>query len=299
MRVLLLGRNGQVGWELQRSLSSIGQLISLDARSTEYCGDLFDLAGLSATINRIRPHVIVNAAAYTAVDKAESEPQRAKSVNSDAPKIIAEQAKLLGIFFVHFSTDYVFAGETNKPRNECEEANPLNVYGATKLAGEDAIRASGCRHVILRTSWVHSARGHNFIKTILRLAQEKSEIEIVNDQFGAPTGADLIADVCSHVIRSVYDKPDLDGLYHIAASGETSWYQYARHIIDHLETNAQHIRLKLNTLAPIAATDYLSAAVRPKNSRLDTRKLQTTFGLTLPDWRVGVDRALTEILERL
>ena len=231
MKILLLGKNGQVGWELQRSLAPLGELIALDRHSADLCGDLGNLAGLAATVQRVRPDVIVNAAAHTAVDKAESEPELARTLNALAPGVLAREAASLGALLVHYSTDYVFDGSGQRPWAESDAPAPLNVYGQTKLEGEQLIQAAGPRHLILRTSWVYAARGGNFAKTMLRLARERDSLNVIDDQWGAPTGAELIADASAHAIRQVLQRPADAGLYHLTASGETSWCGYANTVL--------------------------------------------------------------------
>ena len=224
MKILLFGANGQVGWELQRSLSPLGELIALDRRNTGLCGDMADLKGVLDTVRRVAPDVIVNAAAYTAVDKAESDSEAAQIVNAAAPGVLAQAASEVGAWLVHYSTDYVFDGGGSKPWVETDPTGPLNVYGKTKLEGEQRIARQCANHLIFRTSWAYAARGGNFAKTMLRLAQERGTLNVINDQFGAPTGADLIADVTAHAIAHVMRKPEAAGLYHLAASGETTWF---------------------------------------------------------------------------
>lgn len=298
MKLLLLGKNGQVGWELQRSLAPLGEVLALDSASQAYCGDLNDLPGLAATVQRFAPDVIVNAAAYTAVDKAESESQLAYRINADAPAVLAREALRLKALLVHYSTDYVFAGLGDQPWQESDPVAPLSVYGASKLAGEQAIAASGCAHLILRTSWVYSARGNNFATTMLRLARERESLAVIDDQFGAPTGAELLADVTAHVIRSVLADPQLAGIYHLAATGETTWCRYARFVLEQAEHAGMNLKVTPAMVEAIGTEAYPTPARRPGNSRLDTRKLQKAFALSLPDWKVGVTRMLAEILEK-
>ena len=293
MKILLLGKNGQVGWELQRSLAPLGELIAVDRHEG---GDLSDSAGLLACVRECKPQVIVNAAAYTAVDKAESEPDVANQINAVAPGLLAREALALGALLVHYSTDYVFDGSGDRPRSEEAPTAPLSVYGASKLAGEDAIRASGCEHLILRTSWVYAARGGNFVKTMLRLAAEREQLKVISDQIGAPTGADLLADLSAHMIAATRSRPELSGTYHAVASGETSWHAYARHVIEFARTRGTPIRVAADQILAIPTSDYPTPARRPLNSRLDTAKLQQRFGLRLPHWQQGVERMLNEIL---
>lgn len=298
MKILLLGKNGQVGWELQRSLAPLGELLALDSKSHDYCGDLNDLDGLAATVQRFAPDVIVNAAAYTAVDKAESEPEQAQRVNTEAVAVLAREAQQLGSLLVHYSTDYVFAGDGQQPWREDDAVAPLNQYGASKLAGEQAILASGCQHLILRTSWVYAARGNNFAKTMLRLASERDSLNVIDDQFGAPTGAELLADVSAHAIRAVRQQPQLGGLYHLAAGGETTWHSYARFVLEQAAAAGIALKVAPQQVAAIATSAYPTAAQRPLNSRLNTDKLQQAFALQLPDWQAGVARMLSETLEK-
>ena len=295
MKILLLGKNGQVGWELQRSLSVLGEVVALDRHSTP-CGDLSQPERLAQTVRELRPDVIVNAAAHTAVDKAESEVDLARTLNAAAPAALAQAAAETGAWLVHYSTDYVFNGSGNTPWQEGDATGPLGVYGQTKLEGEQAISASGCKHLIFRTSWVYAARGGNFAKTMLRLAQERERLTVINDQHGAPTGADLIADVTAHAIRSAQHKPELAGLYHLVAGGETTWHGYASHVIAHARELRPDLGWKVNDIAPVETSAFPTPAKRPQNSRLNTQKLQQAFGLNLPHWQLGVDRLLAEIL---
>ena len=294
MKILLLGKNGQVGWELQRSLSVLGEVVALDRHDAG--GDLSDSVALVAAVRTHQPQVIVNAAAYTAVDKAESDPAAATQINATAPGLLAVEAKTLGALLVQYSTDYVFDGSGDQPRDELAATGPLSVYGATKLAGEDAIRASGCAHLILRTSWVYAARGSNFAKTMLRLAAERNQLKVIADQIGAPTGADLLADLTAQMIPPALARPDLSGTYHTAAAGSTSWHAYAQHVIEFARARTLPLKVAADQVLAIPTTDYPTPATRPLNSRLNTAKLKVAFGLTLPPWQQGVDRMLNEIL---
>ena len=296
MNILLFGKGGQVGWELQRSLSVLGQVTALDFDSTDHCGDFANPAGVADTVRALRPDVIVNAAAHTAVDKAESEPALAHTLNATTPGVLAQEAARLGAWLVHYSTDYVFDGSGSRPWVEADTPAPLSVYGATKLAGEQAIQQSGCQHLILRTSWVYAARGGNFAKTMLRLAQERERLTVIDDQWGAPTGADLLADVTAHAISHLRQRPQDGGLYHCAAGGETNWNLYAKYVLAQASQAQAAINIKAKEVAPVPTSAFPTPARRPHNSRLDTRKLQATFGLTLPPWQHGVARMLTEIL---
>lgn len=298
MKILLLGKNGQVGWELQRSLAPLGELVALDASSQEHCGDLTDLVGLAKTLRDVAPDVIVNAAAYTAVDQAESEPELAHAVNAKAPALLAQAAKAGSAWLVHYSTDYVFDGGGNQPWLESDVAKPLSVYGASKLAGEQAIMDTGCKHLIFRTSWAYAARGRNFAKTMLQLAQQREQLKVINDQIGAPTGADLLADVTAHALRLVMQQPQLCGLYHLAASGETSWHAYATFVIEQARQAGLAVKVAPSAIHAVASSEFPTAARRPLNSRLNTSKLQNTFGLQLPQWQIGVKRMLAEVLEK-
>ena len=297
MKILLFGKNGQVGWELQRSLSPLGELVALDFDSPgPLTADFSRPETLAATVRAVGPAIIVNAAAHTGVDSCESELERAHTLNADAPAVLAQEAKALGAWLLHYSTDYVFDGTGHQPRTEDAPTGPLSVYGRTKLDGEEAIRASGCRHLILRTSWVYAARGANFAKTMLRLAQERERLAVIDDQVGAPTGADLLADVSAHVLRAALERPEVSGTYHAVAAGETSWHGYARHVIEFARAMGRPIKVAPDAIAPIPTSAYPTPAARPKNSRLDTTRLRTTFGLALPPWQAGVERMLTEVL---
>lgn len=299
MKILLLGKNGQVGWELQRSLSPLGELVALDRHSSPAdggCGDLDQLEQLRQTVLTLCPDVIVNAAAHTAVDKAENEPELARTINALAPSVLAEAAHAVGALLVHYSTDYVFDGSGTTPWAEDAPTGPLSVYGRTKLEGERAIQTSGCRHLILRTSWVYAARGGNFARTMLRLAGERERLTVIDDQWGAPTGADLIADVTAHAIRHTLRAPETTGVYHLAAAGETTWNGYARFVLDMARALKPDLALKAQEVAPVPTSAFPTPAQRPLNSRLDTSRLRDTFQLTLPHWQIGVRRLLAEIL---
>ena len=298
MKILLLGKNGQVGWELQRSLAPLGEVLALDRHSSHFCGDLSQPERLAQTVLAYRPDVIVNAAAHTAVDKAESEPDLARTLNAHAPAALAQSAAQIGAWLVHYSTDYVFNGQGEKPWQETDATGPLSVYGQTKLEGEQAIVATCAKHLIFRTSWVYAARGGNFARTMLRLAAERERLTVIDDQRGAPTGADLIADITAHAIRQVMGLPEasLAGIYHLVAGGETSWHGYASHVIAQARIHKPEMGLKVTEIAPVPTSAFPTPAQRPINSRLDTRKLENGFGLVLPPWQQGVNRLLTEIL---
>lgn len=291
-RILLLGPTGQVGWELQRSLAPLGDVLTA-ARAEG--ADLADPVALAERVRQIRPDVIVNAAAYTAVDRAETDTVVARQVNAQAPAALAAVARDSGAWLVHYSTDYVFDGSGDQPRDEDAATAPLNVYGQTKLEGEQAIQASGCRHLVLRTSWVYAARGGNFARTMLRLAGERDSLKVVNDQIGAPTGADLIADVTAHMLRTALREPDAQGLYHLVAGGETSWHAYACHVIDWARRHGHPVKVAPEAIEAVGSEAFPTPARRPRNSRLSTQRLRERFDLQLPHWTSGVERMLAEI----
>ena len=296
MNILLFGKGGQVGWELQRSLSVLGTVTALDFDSTEHCGDFSRPQSVADTVRALRPDVIVNAAAHTAVDKAESEPEFARTLNATTPGLLAEEAARLGALLVHYSTDYVFDGSGTRPWVETDAPAPLSVYGRTKLEGEQRIQASGARHLILRTSWVYAARGGNFAKTMLRLAQERDRLTVIDDQWGAPTGADLLADATAHAVRHLQRRPEDAGLYHLVAAGEANWHAYARCVIEQAQRLRPELKITAREVAAVPTSAFPTPAVRPHNSRLDTRRFQSTFGLALPHWQAGIARMLAEIL---
>ncbi|MEI2623250.1 MAG: dTDP-4-dehydrorhamnose reductase [Giesbergeria sp.] len=296
MNILLFGKGGQVGWELQRSLSVLGHVTALDFDSQDHCGDFSNPDGIAQAVRALNPDVIVNAAAHTAVDKAESEPELAQLLNATTPGVLAEEAARLNAWLVHYSTDYVFDGSGSRPWVETDRPAPLSVYGRTKWEGEQRIQQSGAKHLILRTSWVYAARGGNFAKTMLRLAQERERLTVIDDQWGAPTGADLLADVTAHAIRHLQARPQDGGLYHCVAAGETNWNLYAKEVLAQVALAQPAIKLKATEVAPVPTSAFPTPAARPHNSRLDTARLQNTFGLTLPPWQQGVARMLREIL---
>ncbi len=299
MKILLLGKNGQVGWELQRSLATLGEVIALDFDSPgPLSADFSRPESLAATVRAVEPDVIVNAAAHTAVDKAESEPALARAINAEAPAVLAREAAARGAWLLHYSTDYVFDGSGDAPRGEDAPTGPLNVYGLTKLEGEQAIRASGCRHLILRTSWVYGARGGNFARTMLKLAQERDQLRVIDDQIGAPTGADLLADLSALMLRTACSDASVAGTYHAVASGQTSWHGYASHVIDFARAAGVPVKVATGAIEAVPTSAFPTPAKRPLNSRLATARLRSRFGVVLPDWRHGVDRMLTEVLGR-
>jgi dTDP-4-dehydrorhamnose reductase len=298
MKILVLGCNGQVGWELQRSLQPLGEVVLCDFDSPgDRRANFLDPDSVSTLVGRARPDVIVNAAAHTAVDKAESEPELARLINATTPGLIAKTANRLGALLVHYSTDYVFDGSGDAPRDEMAATGPLSVYGTTKLEGEGLIRLSGCRHIILRTSWVYAARGHNFIKTIMRLAAERDSLSVIDDQIGAPTGADLLADVTALVISKIANGQGATGVYHCVADGETSWFEYARFVIGWARANVLPVKVADDAIRPIVTSAYPTPAPRPLNSRLSTKKLSETFSIHLPEWQIGVERMLRETFQ--
>ena len=294
MKILLLGKDGQVGWELQRSLVSLGELISLGRVEA----DFLNLESLKACIRKHQPNVIVNAAAYTAVDKAESEMDKAELVNSKAVELLAEEANKLNAWLIHYSTDYVFNGEKENPYLESDVTDPLSVYGATKLGGEKAIIKGHDRYLIFRTSWVFAARGGNFAKTMLRLAADRESLNVVGDQFGAPTSAELIADVTAIALRQIVDSndPNFSGIYNLAASGETSWHGYAKFVIGLAQSKGLELKMGPDLVNAIATEAYPLPAKRPRNSRLNTTKIRQAFHINLPDWRYHVERMITELI---
>ena len=301
MRILLFGKGGQVGWELQRSLAPLGELVALDFDSIDYCGDFTNLSGLAETVRALRPDVVVNAGAHTAVDKAESEPDLVRMLNALAPGVLANEAAAMGAWLIHYSTDYVFDGSGSRAWLETDMPAPLNVYGRTKLEGEQLIQSSGCKHLIFRTSWVYGARGGNFAKTMLKLAQEREVLKVINDQIGAPTGAELLADVTAHAIRQLGTQRASavpSGLYHLVAQGEVSWFDYASCVVAFAKKTPLASNIIVNRIEPVASSAFPTAAQRPLNSRLNTDKVQATFGVRLPSWQEGVERMLTEHIEK-
>lgn len=294
--IVLFGPDGQVGWELRRSLGPLGIVIALGRDAAQGHGDLSCPEAVAAGIRALRPDVVVNAAAYTAVDKAESEPGLARTVNTDAPGAMATACAEIGALLVHYSTDYVFDGSGEEPWTETDPTGPLNVYGLTKRDGEGKIRESGVDHLMLRTSWVHAHRGRNFVKTMLRLACERERITVVDDQFGAPTGADLIADITAHAIVACRRDRALAGTYHLCASGVATWFDVARFAISRAQAACPELPWTVGAIAPVESSSFPTPARRPSNSRLDTTKLVETFGVRLPDWTEGVARLVDECM---
>ncbi len=299
MKILVTGKNGQVGFELARHLAATHRdLVSV---GTTDC-DLSKPAAIRYLIQTIKPDVLINPAAYTAVDRAESEPELAKAINADAPEVMASELKKTGGLLIHFSTDYVFDGQKATPYTELDAPNPQSVYGKTKLLGEKAITASGVAHIILRTSWVFGSHGHNFLKTMLRLAAEREELRVVNDQFGAPTSATFLAQTVTQMLgwlgrvragnQEAKDLEALTGLYHCSCSGRTSWYDYAKCAIELARTNGVKLKLQTNNLIPISSSEYPTPAARPANSVLDNTKLEKAFGIQRPDWQSQVEQVI-------
>ena len=291
MKIVLLGKDGQVGWELQRALAPLGDVVAFGHGD----GDLREPEALAAAVRTVAPQWIVNAAAYTGVDRAETEAELATLVNATAVGALARTARDLDAWLVHYSSDYVFDGSGTRPWREGDPTAPLGTYGRSKLGGDELVRASGCRHLILRTSWVFAARGANFVRTILRLARERDALRVVADQIGAPTGAELVADVTAHAIRRASGAPQLGGTYHVAAAGEASWHAVARRAIARARERGAPVRVADDAIEAIPSAAYPLPARRPLNSRLDTSKLRTAFALTLPPWQAGVDRVVDEL----
>lgn len=293
-RILLTGKRGQLGTELQRSLASLGELVAVDHAEL----DLADAEAIRKTVREVRPRLIVNAGAYTAVDKAESEPELAAAVNAIAPGVLGEEAARCGAWVIHYSTDYVFDGRAEHPYREDDAPHPLSSYGRSKLAGEQALQTALAQHLILRTSWVLGPHGANFARTMLRLAAERDSLKVVADQWGAPTSAILLADLTAQLVRQNYMEGETNfpfGLYHVTASGETNWCDYARFVIAEAQAAGRSLRLGPAEVVPISSAEYPLPAPRPANSRLNTEKFRTTFGLPLPHWEDGVRQVLQQV----
>jgi dTDP-4-dehydrorhamnose reductase len=293
MKILLLGANGQLGWQLRRSLCVIGEVTALHRNSAPLCGDLSRPEGLAQTVQLTAPDVIVNAAAYTAVDRAQSERDQAFAINEAACAVLAEAAERRGAWLIHYSTDYVFDGSGSRPWRESDPTTPINVYGSSKLAGELAVARACERHIILRTSWIFDTWGQNFLKSILRAAARQDELKVVNDQWGAPTRAALIADVTAQALRRL--EPRVTGIYHLAAAGETNWHEYAVLAVGHAAECGMPLKASPDTVRAIASSELQQAAPRPRNSRLATERLRNTFALELPPWQDGVRAVVAEL----
>lgn len=298
MKFLLLGRNGQVGFESRRALATLGEVAAFDYPAC----DLTIPDSIRGVIRAVKPDVIVNAAAYTAVDKAEGDPQLAQAINAVAPGIIGAEAKKLGARVIHYSTDYVYDGTKTAPYVETDATNPLGVYGLTKRDGDLALAASGADYFIFRTSWVFGAQGANFVKTVLRLGAERDKLNVVSDQIGAPTSASLLADATAQVLaqlrwRNPADTPS--GVYHLSASGETSWHGFAQAILQGAVSRRLTLKLAPEAVHAIPTSEFPLPAKRPANSRLDTTRFQETFGLALPHWQADLDHVLDRLILRL
>lgn len=294
MKILIFGKNGQVGWELNRSLQPLGEIIAVDIDEVDFT----DSDGLRKIIQTVKPSVICNAVAYTAVDKAEEDEALAHIINGTAPGIIAEEAKKLNALLIHYSTDYVFDGTKTSPYSEADEPNSINAYGRTKLAGEIAVKSSGCDYLTLRTSWVYTSRANNFMLTMLKLAREREELSIVSDQIGAPTSARLIADVTLLCIQQAL-KERVAGifssdLYHLTASGRTSWCGFTEEIVN-LARESSNLHLKIKEIKAIPTSDYPTPAARPMNSRLALTKLESVFTLKMPDWKKSLQLCIADL----
>ena len=294
MTILIFGKSGQLGSKLSEALSQQNHIIALDRLSRDFCGDLADPQGLIATIEKIKPSIIVNAAAYTAVDRAEDEPELANAINGHAPAIMAQAAKACGALLIHYSSDYVFDGSGTKPWTETDIAIPVNAYGRSKLAGDNAIEISGCNYNIFRTSWVFSSHGKNFLRSILALATTREELKIVADQTGSPTSVDLLVKATQHAIAQYRAGKNCNGIYHLAAAGETSWFSYAEFFID----TARHhgLAITVKRIMPLATRDFPAKAQRPLNSRLNTQKFEKMFSMSLPPWQQDVEQATIAIV---
>jgi len=295
VRILLTGKNGQVGWELQRALAPLGEVTALGSAEM----NLADPQAIRQTLAKIQPDVIVNPAAYTAVDKAESEPELAMAVNGIAPGILAEEARRLNAVLIHFSTDYVLDGTQAAPYTENDTPNPQSVYGKTKLAGEQVIRASGAKHLILRTSWVYGVHGGNFMKTMLRLGRERDALRVVADQFGAPTWARDLATATATLLpkwQTAQFDPALSGIYHLTAAGRTSWHEYALEIFRLAGQWDAALAQRSPSVLPISTAEFPTPAKRPANSVLSNEKIRQVFGVQLPDWQNSLAICLKEVL---
>ncbi|MEW6643539.1 MAG: dTDP-4-dehydrorhamnose reductase [Pseudomonadota bacterium] len=292
MNLLVFGKNGQVGTELQRALRPLGEVVAAGRSDVDFSQP----DTLRAFLARCAPDAIVNAAAYAHVDLAENEPDLAHTVNVEAVRVLAEYARDRGIWLVHYSTDYVFDGVSTSPYTETDPTNPLGVYGRTKRDGEVAIAAAGCRHLIFRTSWLHAPHGANFIATILRLARTRDRLRVVADQLGAPTGADVVADVTAQALHQAIAGDAPSGVYHLTCTGTTSWYGYARYLLQIASSHGEKLACTPDAIDPVTSAEYGARAVRPHNSRLDTTKLVRQFGVALPDWRPGVERTVRALI---
>jgi dTDP-4-dehydrorhamnose reductase len=295
MKILVTGKNGQVGHELMRSLAPLGKVVGVDVKEC----DLAQSAAINALLERVRPDIIVNPAAYTEVDKAESEPTIAHAVNVQAPKLLARYASRHHIPIIHFSTDYVFDGKKEAPYNEDDEANPISVYGKTKWLGEEAVRKMAAKHIIIRTSWVFGSHGVNFLKTMLKLASQRDKLSVVSDQFGAPTSARLLADAVAQIVTELGEPGSYRkyGTYNIAAHGETSWHGYAQVVVEKAIKLGMDVKINPKDIKPISSKEYPMPAPRPANSRLDTTKVSTVFSVSLHQWQDEVEKVIQELVK--
>ena len=295
MKILVTGKNGQVGHELMRTLAPLGQVVGVDVKECDFAQS----AAIDALLERVKPDIIVNPAAYTEVDKAESQPTIAHAVNAQAPKLLARYAARHNIPIIHFSTDYVFDGNKDSAYVEDDEANPKSVYGKTKWLGEEAVRKIAAKHIIIRTSWVFGSHGVNFLKTTLKLAQERDKISVVSDQFGAPTSARLLADAVAQIVTELGEPGSYRkyGTYHVAARGETSWHGYAQVVVEKAIKLGMDIKINLKDIKPISSKDYPMPAPRPANSRLDTMKVSTVFSVSLHKWQDEVEKVIQELVK--
>ena len=295
MKILVTGKNGQVGHELMRTLAPLGQVIGVDVKEC----DLAQSAAIDALLERVKPDIIINPAAYTEVDKAESEPSKAHAVNAQAPKLLARYAARHNIPIIHFSTDYVFDGKKDGAYLEDDEPNPKSVYGKTKWLGEEAVRKMAAKHIIIRTSWVFGSHGVNFLKTMLKLATERDRLSVVSDQFGAPTSARMLAEAVAQIVTELGEPGSYRkyGTYHVAARGEASWHGYAQVVVEKAIKLGLDVKISPKEIKPILSRDYPMPAPRPANSRLDTTKVSMVFSVSLPKWQDEVERVLKELVK--
>ncbi|MBC7203209.1 MAG: dTDP-4-dehydrorhamnose reductase [Pusillimonas sp.] len=297
LTIFIIGQTGQLGTALRNALKPTGESTIASMHPVPYSGRLQHTNELVKALRQNRPQVIVNAAACTAVDQAQNNPEMARRVNAVAPGVLAAEAAATGAWLIHYSTDYVFSGKGSRPWVETDRADPLSVYGHTKLEGDLAIQTSGCKYLILRTSWLYDRQGKNFVRTILQRAQTQDHLTVVNDQFGAPTRASLIANLTAHALKQVMQRPELGGLYHVAAQGETSWFEYAKFVLEQARLRGMPLRVMPNEIQPVSSQRYGALAPRPANSRLNTDKFCATFGVTLPPWQEGVARLVAELAQ--